>query len=79
MAALTPDERLDLQRKLKEAEDARHLWQIGQTSASWTYRGRTIQYSVEGMKHIDRYIAELRRRLAGSRAVRTLVTYGVPD
>ena len=79
MAALTPQQRADLQEKLAEAEAVRHRWLTGKVSTSWSYGDRTVQYSVDGLKQIGRYIAELRRRLAGVRAVRTRVAYGVPD
>jgi hypothetical protein len=68
-----------LQDQLDEAIAARHAWRTGATRSSVTFGDRTIQYSVEGLKQIDAYIAELRRSLAGSTRVRNRVTYPVPD
>ncbi|WP_027489374.1 gpW family head-tail joining protein [Rhodanobacter sp. OR92] len=68
-----------LQDQLDEAIAARHAWRTGATRSSVTFGDRTIQYSVEGLKQIDAYIAELRRTLAGTTRTRNRVTYAVPD
>lgn len=68
-----------LQEQLDEAIAARHAWKTGKTRTSMTLGNRTIQYSVEGLKQLDAYIAELRRQIAGTTRVRNRVTYAVPD
>lgn len=68
-----------LQEQLDEAIAARHAWKTGKTRTSMTLGNRTIQYSVEGLKQLDAYIAELRRQIAGTARVRNRVTYAVPD
>lgn len=67
------------QEQLDEAIAARHAWRTGQTRSSVSFGDRTIQYSVDGLKQIDAYIAELRRTLAGTTRVRNRVSYAVPD
>ncbi|ODT97275.1 MAG: hypothetical protein ABS82_01075 [Rhodanobacter sp. SCN 67-45] len=68
-----------VQDQLDEAIAARHAWRTGATRSAVTFGDRTIQYSVEGLKQIDAYIAGLRRQLAGVSRVRNRVTYAVPD
>jgi hypothetical protein len=68
-----------LQQQLDDALAARHAWKTGRTRSSVTIGDRTIQYSVEGLKDLDAYIAELRAGLAGRPAVRNRVSYVVPD
>lgn len=68
-----------LQEQLDEAIAARHAWKTGKTRSTVTFGDRTIQYSVDGLKQIDAYIAELRRQLAGTTRGRSRVTYAVPD
>lgn len=68
-----------LQEQLDEAIAARHAWKIGKTRTTVTMGDRTIQYSVDGLKQLDAYIAELRRQIAGVTRVRNRVSYAVPD
>ncbi len=71
----------DTQHLLDEALAARHAWRTGKTRTSWTIGDQSFGYSVEGMRHLDAYIAELRRKLnprAGARS-RNRVRYVVPD
>ena len=56
------------QEMLDEAIAVRHAWRTGKTKASVQHGDRTISYSVEGLKGLDAYIAELRRLLAGNTA-----------
>lgn len=56
------------QELLDEAIAVRHAWRTGRTRASVTHGDRTISYSIEGLKQLDAYIAELRRLLAGASA-----------
>lgn len=67
------------QQQLDEALAARHAWRTGKTRSSQTLDGRTVQYSLEGMKWLDQYIGQLRRELSGTAPVRNRVTYVVPD
>lgn len=53
------------QELLDEAIAVRHAWRTGKTTSTVTHGERTISYSIEGMKRLDAYIAELRRLLAG--------------
>jgi len=68
-----------LQQHLDEALAARHAWRTGQTRASISMGGRTVQYSTEGLRQLDAYIGELRRQISGVRPVRNRIRYGVPD
>jgi site-specific recombinase XerD len=72
-----------LQEQLDEALAARHAWITGKTQVAVTFssggKSRTIQYSVEGMKQLDAYIAELRRKIAGKPPLRNRIVYAVPD
>ncbi|MEN5208012.1 gpW family head-tail joining protein [Stenotrophomonas terrae] len=67
-----------MQQQLDEAIAARHAWRTGKTRAAAAFGDRRIEYSVEGMKQLDAYIAELRRQLAGPAARRRRVTYLAP-
>lgn len=65
---------------LDEAIAVRHAWRTGQTKASVAHGNRSITYSVEGMKQLDAYIAELRRQLAGTPPRgRNRIQYVVPQ
>ena len=55
------------QELLDEAIAVRHAWRTGKTESSVQHGDRTISYSVEGLKKLDAYIAELRRLLAGNK------------
>ena len=67
------------QELLDEAIAVRHAWRTGKTKASVTHGDRTISYSVQGLKQLDAYIAELRRLLAGSGPVgRNRIQYVTP-
>ena len=55
------------QELLDEAIAVRHAWRTGKTRTSWTHGDRQVSYSVEGMKQLDAYIAQLRRELAGAK------------
>ncbi len=68
-----------LQEQLDEALAARHAWCIGRTRVTVTFGDRTLQYSVEGMKQLDAYIAQLRRQINGVAPVRNRVRYVTPD
>ncbi|HVI60122.1 MAG TPA: gpW family head-tail joining protein [Luteimonas sp.] len=67
------------QEQLDEAIAVRHAWRTGKTKASVTHGDRQISYSIEGMKRLDEYIAELRRTLAGTaRRGRNRIQYVTP-
>lgn len=67
------------QELLDEAIAVRHAWRTGKTKASVTHGDRTISYSIEGLKKLDAYIAELRRLLAGTaRGGRNRIQYVTP-
>ncbi|WP_165424282.1 gpW family head-tail joining protein [Pseudoxanthomonas winnipegensis] len=68
-----------LQEQLDEAIAARHAWHVGKTRVTVTYGDRTLQYSVEGLKQLDAYIASLRRQISGGSRARNRVRYVVPD
>lgn len=69
----------DLQQQLDEAIAARHAWRTGKTRAAAAFGDRRIEYSVEGMKQLDAYIAQLRRAISGVPRGRNRITYAVPD
>nr|WP_308006576.1 gpW family head-tail joining protein [Xanthomonas albilineans] len=68
-----------LQQQLDEALAARHAWCVGRTRVTVTFGDRTLQYSGEGMKQLDAYIALLRRQINGVAPVRNRVRYMIPD
>lgn len=68
-----------LQGQLDEAIAARHAWKTGKARTTFRHGDRTIEYSVEGMKQLDSYIAQLRRQISGVQTGRARVTYAVPD
>lgn len=68
-----------LQEQLEEAIAARHAWKTGKARTTFRHGDRLIEYSVEGMKELDSYIASLRRQISGRRAGRNRVFYAVPD
>ncbi|KRG65813.1 hypothetical protein ABB27_14690 [Stenotrophomonas terrae] len=68
----------DLKTQLEEALAVRHAWRTGKTRTVFVFGDRRTEYSVEGMKQLDAYIAQLRRELAGPAARRSRVTYVVP-
>lgn len=69
----------DTQQQLEEALQARHRWLTGRTRQSITIGDKTITYSVDGLKQLDAYIAELRRQLSRRPRARNRIFYGVPD
>ena len=68
----------NLQEQLDEALSVRHAWRTGKTRTVFVFGDRHTEYSVEGMKQLDAYIAQLRREIAGPTARRSRVTYVVP-
>jgi len=67
------------QQLLDEAIDARHKLIVGRARVSVGFGDRRVEYTAATLKQLDAYIAELRRKLSGRRAVRNRISYGVPD
>lgn len=73
------EDRATLELRLQQALAARHAWRTGATRSAASFGDRSITYSVEGIKQLDAYIAELRRALAGTAAGgRSRIAYVVP-
>lgn len=67
------------QELLDEALAARHALLVGKKTVSIGFGDRKVQYTEANLAALDRYIAELRRTLAGKPAARNRVSYMVPD
>jgi len=53
-----------LQEKLDEAEQVYHDWQVGKVARRYRdSNGEEVEYSVEGLRRLGAYIADLRRQL----------------
>ena len=62
--ALTPEETAVVETRLAEAEAAYHDWRIGRHTRSFQdSNGEKVDYSVEAMRGLPAYIAELKRLL----------------
>lgn len=55
---------LTLEEKLAEAESVYHDWSIGKVVRSFTdQNGERVEYSMEGMRRLAAYIADLKSQL----------------
>lgn len=69
---------LTLQQQLDEAVEARHRLIVGKKTVSVGYGDRRVEYTVAQVADLDRYIAELRRQIAGVKSQRNRIGYGMP-
>ena len=69
---------LTLQQQLDEAVEARHRLIVGKKTVSVWYGDRRVEYTATQVADLDRYIAELRRQIAGVKPQRNRIGYGVP-
>jgi hypothetical protein len=67
------------QQLLDEALAARHALLTGKAMVSVGFGDRRVEYTAAKLPDLERYIAELRRSLAGKKPARHRVTYVVPD
>ena len=70
------------QQQLDEAITARHQLMTGRRAVSVSYKDgggqRTVEYTAANIDALDRYIAQLRRELAGKRPARSRIRYMAP-
>lgn len=69
---------LTLQQQLDEAVEARHRLVVGSKTVSVAYGDRRIEYTATQLADLDRYIADLRRQIAGAKRPRNRLIYGTP-
>lgn len=68
-----------VQQRLDEALAARHALLTGKKTVSVGFGQRSVSYTEANIKDLERYIAELRREIAGTKTVRNRINYVVPD
>lgn len=62
--ALSPEQIAVLEARLEEAETVYHAWRLGKRARTYQdANGERVEYSVEGMRGIAAYIADLKRQL----------------
>lgn len=68
------------QQQLDEALAARHKLLTGKATVSLGYGDRRLEFTAANLAALDKYIAQLRREIAGVAAptTRNRVRYGVP-
>lgn len=73
---------LTLQQKLDEALEVHHKLMLGQSVTSWTLgvsgSSRAQQFTPADSERLERYIADLRRQIAGRPARRGRMFHVVP-
>lgn len=68
----------ELQARLTEAEQAYHKLMVGKSNRVIQYDGRRLENTAANQQMLSRYIAELKRQIAGVPARRGSIRYVVP-
>ena len=68
------------QQRLDEALQARHDLMVGKATVSLAHGERRLEYTRAKLADLDRYIAALRREIAGEPSLaRNRIIYAVPE
>lgn len=68
------------QQRLDEALQARHALMVGKAAVSLAHGERRLEYTRAKLADLDRYIAALRREIAGEpNRARNRIIYAVPE